>query len=157
MKQESDSIFTDPAAAPSLISLINTLVHCHIDNELEKAGADGLTSSHGHILAVLYQSGPMPMGRIAALIGRSKGTLTVLADKLERLGYIERASSEKDCRGKVLRLTDTGMAFKDRFCELSDGLNRRLWEDISPAEQAKFMRLLDKIRTNMSTAGKEAE
>ncbi len=149
-------VFTDPAAAPNLISLISALVHCHIDSELEKAGADGLTSSHGHILAALYRFGPMPMGRIAAIIGRSKGTLTVLTDKLEKLGYIERTASGKDCRCKTLRLTDKGLSFKDDFIALSIGLNQRFWKGISQSEQDELMRLLGKIRSNMSS-GEEAK
>ncbi|MBO4317003.1 MAG: MarR family transcriptional regulator [Mailhella sp.] len=155
MNQDTNTASPAPDEAPNIISMINGLVHCHIDNELEKAGAAGLVSSHGLILAALYRFGPMPMGRIAALIGRSKGTLTVLADKLEKLGYIERSASVKDCRGKVLRLTEKGMAFKKNFSLLSEGLNHRFWHGMSPAEQAEFMRLLAKIRTNMSARRKE--
>ena len=80
----------NPTLAPNLISRIRHGLHRFLKQELNRAGLPGMVPSHGLILGCLYSEDHLPMNRIARLIGRRKSTLTVLADKLENRGYIQR-------------------------------------------------------------------
>ncbi len=78
----------------SLVSKIHEKGNRFIIEELKNNGAEGLASSHGDILVCLYKNGKMTMKDIANSIHRTKPTVTVLVDKLEKLGYLKRENYE---------------------------------------------------------------
>jgi DNA-binding MarR family transcriptional regulator len=82
----------------SLISKIHEKGNRFIIEELKKNGAEGLVPSHGDILVCLYSQDKMTMKDIADKIHRTRPTVTVLVDKLEKLGYLKREVSQKDNR-----------------------------------------------------------
>lgn len=98
----------NPTLAPNLISRIRHGLHRFLKQELNRAGLPGMVPSHGLILGCLYSEDHLPMNRIARLIGRRKSTLTVLADKLENRGYIQRGASAEDNRVRQVSLTAKG-------------------------------------------------
>ncbi|MFI6579028.1 MarR family winged helix-turn-helix transcriptional regulator [Nocardiopsis sp. NPDC050513] len=53
----------------------------------------------------------LPMSRLAREVSLSTGGFTKLADRLEREGYLERASCDSDRRVVYATLTDAGLAF----------------------------------------------
>ena len=69
----------------ALISRIHEKGNRFITEQLKKNGIDGLVPSHGDILAVLYKYQKSTMKDIADRIHRTKPTVTVLVDKLEKL------------------------------------------------------------------------
>lgn len=78
----------------SLVSKIHEKGNRFIIEELKNNGAEGLAPSHGDILVCLYKNGKMTMKDIANSIHRTKPTVTVLVDKLEKLGYLKRENYE---------------------------------------------------------------
>ena len=81
-----------------LIGRIRFLAHRRISQELERLGHPGLVPSHGSILNKLYELGPLPMNRLARIIGRRKNTVTTLVRKLEDTDYVRRMPSPQDAR-----------------------------------------------------------
>ena len=67
----------------SLISRVRELANKLIADQLDQRGVTGIVSSHGDILVQLYRNGPLPMNRLASLIGRKKNTLTVSGRQAE--------------------------------------------------------------------------
>lgn len=129
----------------SLVSKIHEKGNRFIIQELEKNGATGLVPSHGDILFCLYKNGKMTMKDIADSIHRTKPTVTVLTNKLEKLGYLKREISENDSRCTNLVLTKKGEDFKATFEKISKELNEMLYKNLSKNEIETLEKLLTKI------------
>ena len=80
------------------IAALRNRINAFILDRLAEEGVEKLTPSHGAVLAALYRDGPQPMKAICARVRRDKSTLTVLARKLEALGYIGREADKNDSR-----------------------------------------------------------
>ena len=129
----------------SLISKIHEKGNRLIIEELKRNGADGLVPSHGDILVCLYQNDKMTMKEIADKINRTRPTVTVLVDKLEKLGYIKREVSEKDNRYTYIYLTKKGQEFKPVFEQISNDLTDMLYKNLSDKEADILEELLKRI------------
>ena len=129
----------------SLASKIHEKGNRFIIEELKNNGAEGLAPSHGDILVCLYQNGKMTMKDIADYIHRTKPTVTVLVDKLEKLGYLKREASDKDNRYTYVILTQKGEDFKATFEKISNDLNKMLNKNLSNKEVEILEELLQKM------------
>ena len=129
----------------SLVSKIHEKGNRFIVEELKNNGAEGLVPSHGDILVCLYKNGKMTMKDIANSIHRTKPTVTVLIDKLEKLGYLKREDSDEDSRSTNIVLTQKGVDFKVIFEKISNELNKMLYKNLSPEESELIEKLLRKV------------
>ena len=129
----------------ALISKIHDKGNRLIIEELKRNGADGLVPSHGDILVCLYQNDKMTMKEIADKIHKTRPTVTVLVDKLEKLGYIKREVSEKDNRYTYIYLTKKGQEFKPVFEQISNDLTDMLYKNLSDKEADILEELLKRI------------
>ena len=129
----------------SLVSKIHEKGTRFIIEELKNNGAEGLVPSHGDILVCLYKNGKMTMKDIANCIHRTKPTVTVLVDKLEKLGYLKRETSDEDSRSTNIVLTQKGKDFQATFEKISEELNKMLYKNLSPEESELIEKLLRKV------------
>ena len=129
----------------SLISKIHEKGNRFIIEELKKNGAEGLVPSHGDVLVCLYSQDKMTMKDIADKIHRTRPTVTVLVDKLEKLGYLKREVSQEDSRYTYIVLTKKGNDFKPIFEKISKDLNNMLYKNLSKEEAESLENLLQKI------------
>ena len=129
----------------SLVSKIHEKGNRFIIEELKNNGAKGLAPSHGDILVCLYKNGKMTMKDIADSIHRTKPTVTVLIDKLEKLGYLKRVASDEDSRFTNIVLTQKGEDFKVIFEKISKDLNKMLYKNLSLEESELIEKLLRKV------------
>ena len=133
----------------SLISKIHESANQIIVAQLNINGVKGFVPSHGDILAVLYANNKTTMKDIADKIHRTRPTVTVLVDKLEKLGYVKRVISDKDSRYTFIELTQKGQDFKPIFEKISNNLNEKLYKNISEKEYQMLENLLDKVLKNI--------
>ena len=133
------------SAILSLISKIHEKGNRFIIEELKNNGVEGLVPSHGDILVCIYKNNKMTMKDIANCIHRTKPTVTVLVDKLEKLGYLKRAASDKDSRSTYVILTQKGEDFKATFDQISNNLNKMLNKNLSENEVKLLEELLKKM------------
>lgn len=132
----------------SLIAKIHEKGNRFIVEQLEKNGASGLVPSHGDILALLYSqssSGSLPMKEIAEKIHKTKATVTVLIDKLEKMDFVKRESSPTDSRYTYVSLTEKGKAFQEVFNNISEELNIMLHKNLTHEETDLLESLLQKM------------
>jgi len=61
-----------------------------------------------HVLHLLEPGRPLPMGRLAGMLGCHASNVTGLVDRLEARGVVQRRPSADDRRIKVLDLTAEG-------------------------------------------------
>lgn len=65
----------------------------------------GLHITDHKCLDFIYQYGAMPAGRLAELTGLTTGAVTGVIDRLEKAGYVRRASDPKDRRRTIVEPT----------------------------------------------------
>jgi DNA-binding MarR family transcriptional regulator len=133
----------------SLISKINETGNKFILEKLKENNVKGLVPSHGDILICLYNNDRITMKDIAQKINKTRPTVTVLIDKLEKLGFVKREISNTDNRYTYISLTQKGKEFKTLFIKISEELNNRLYKNLSDKDAEIFEKILEKIITNM--------
>ncbi len=131
--------------ALSLISKIKEKGNRFIIEQLKENGIEGLVPSHGDILAVLYKDNKSTMKDIADKINRTKPTVTVLVDKLEKLGFVKREKSSDDSRITYILLTKKAEKFKPIFEKISEDLNKLLYKNLTKTEGEILDKLLEKM------------
>ena len=129
----------------ALVSKIHEKGNRFIVEQLKKNGADGFVPSHGDILVCLYEQNKITMKDIADKIHRTRPTVTVLVDKLEKLGYLKREISQEDSRYTYITLTKKGQDFKPIFEKISKDLNNILYKNLTEQESNILDNLLQKI------------
>lgn len=129
----------------SLISKIHEKGNKFILQELNSNGITELVPSHGDILAMLYQHSKLTMKEIAEKIHRSKPTVTILVNKLEKFGFVKREKSSEDSRITYIMLTSKSKDFKPIFEKISNDLNKMLFKNLANNEVQLLGELLEKM------------
>jgi DNA-binding MarR family transcriptional regulator len=76
---------------------------------LPASGAEfDLSPAQCHVLHLIEPGRPLPMRRLADTLSCDASNVTGLVDRLESRGLVQRQSSARDRRVKVLQLTPTG-------------------------------------------------
>jgi MarR family transcriptional regulator, 2-MHQ and catechol-resistance regulon repressor len=110
----------------------------------------GLTFSQFGALEALYHLGPMCLGELARKILRSGGNLTLVANNLERNGWVRRIPSPEDRRVKRLELTPKGKSLIEKaFAEHAKNLTKQL-NILTQSEQRELGRIAKKLGIQMA-------
>lgn len=135
----------DPAQASEASELAEALytvmpiVVSHVTERLEEFGMN-----HTDYWALRSVDGPMPMKDLAQCMNIDPSSVTLVADRLEDLGLIERQQHPTDRRVKNLVLTPLGMRFKKTIpSKLWNGPNT--FSTLTDTERTKLIGLLTKL------------
>lgn len=120
--------------------------------ELEKIGITGLSTSHGDILAMLSKGERIPMKEISRRIDRKKNTVTVLVEKLIRMGYVRKQTSEADSRVTFVVLTAKGKSLLPDFNHISALLLEKTYRGFTNEEKKTLIQLLTRVLNNLSSS-----
>jgi DNA-binding MarR family transcriptional regulator len=131
--------------AASMIGKIREAVNKLIVSEFEKHGIEGLVPSHGDILAFLYAKNGLSVKELAEKIHRTQPTVTVLVNKLEKLGYVEKIKDEEDGRITWIKLTDKGIRLQPVFRTISDKLNDIIYGGLTEPQREQLEFLLEQV------------
>lgn len=131
------------------IAKIHEYADRFIIEELKKNNIEGLVPSHGEILLSLYQNDKMMMKDIADKIHRTKSTVTVLVNKLEKSGFVKRENLDTDNRYSYISLTKKGQDFKPIFDKITDNTNEKLYQNILDSEYEVLDKILDRVLENI--------
>ncbi len=127
--------------AIALIARIRDHVNKRIVHELEQHEVTGIVPSHGDVLMFLYREEALSIKMLAERVQRTQPTVTVLVNKLEKLGYVERHKSAEDSRVTMIRLTEQGRKLEPVFNQVSKQINEMIYSGLSD-EQAEQLELL---------------
>lgn len=134
---------TDTATLTQLIvefyEKLSSWEHCVVRDK-------GLTLPQVHALEILGTHNELRMKELAQRMGVTTGTLTVLADRLEKGGMIRRRPHTEDRRSIIIELTDKG---HELFME-HDELHNKLTEDITAKLSKDEMEMLALILEKMN-------
>ncbi len=133
----------------ALSSRVADSAHKFIINELEKEGIKGIVPSHGSILHLLYLKEQVTMKEIADFVHKTKPTVTVLVNKLEKLGYLFREKSQNDSRIIYIKLTQKGKELQPIFEKVSNALNEKVYKNLSAEEYESVEKVLQKVLQNL--------
>lgn len=114
----------------------------------------GLTPSQYNVLRILRGEGePLPILEIAARTVTVVPGITGLIDRLEQAGFVKRVRCETDRRVIYVALTDRATQTLADLDGPLIALHRKLFGHLSPAEVARLIRLLEKVRGPWSRGG----
>lgn len=132
------------------ISKIRDNINKLIITELEHNHITDIVPSHGDILSFLYQEkGSLSVKVLAQKVHRTQPTVTVLINKLAKLGYVERIKNDSDQRVTMVRLTDKGWELEPIFHQVSDTMNQRIYGGLTEQEQEQLEYLLERVYSKL--------
>lgn len=118
--------------------------------------ATGLTPSQLVLMQVLDESGEQTAGYVAARMGITQATTTVLIQKLESLGMVERRKGDVDRRQAWLSLTPEGVRV---LATTPDGTHSQFQREFSALqdwEQMMIIAALERVVAILGDTGQEA-
>ena len=116
--------------------------------ELKKHDLSDIAPSHGDIFNILFDGNAYEMGEIAKKIHRTKPTVTVLVEKLQKSGYVQRIKSDSDARFTRVSLTQKGFELQPIFEMISEKLNTLAYFGLRDEEAMLLEILLEKAIVN---------
>ena len=120
-----------------------------IGRQIGKYEEGCLVPSHAEMLYFLSSVRSLTMGELAKKVHKTKPTVTVLVDKLERCGFVEREKCSRDRRVYHIRLTEKGRAVKPFFESLFTGIEQRFFEGFSEQDREGAEKSLLRIADNL--------
>ena len=105
------------SAAGEAWSLMHRLLMAHRSRFLAVAAELELAPAQLGALKSLEPGTPMPMSKLAGVLGCDNSNVTGIVDRLEARGLVERRSSERDRRVKMLVVTERGADLRRRLVE----------------------------------------
>ncbi|QJB54986.1 MarR family transcriptional regulator [Pseudodesulfovibrio sp. zrk46] len=105
----------------------------------------GLTLPQVHALEILGTHKALRMKELAERMGVTTGTLTVLADRLEKAGMIRRKPHDKDRRSILVELTEQGQLIFEEHDELHNQLTRDITANLTDEERQTLKGILIKM------------
>ncbi|QDY82126.1 MarR family transcriptional regulator [Paenibacillus polymyxa] len=132
--------------AAALIGTIRDSINKLIISELESYGVEGIVPTHGGILMFLYQTDGLSIKELTQKIARQQPTVTVLIDKLVKLGYVERKKEREDSRVTLIYLTEKGRELEPVFETISNKLKETIYGGLKDEEQKQLEYLLEHVK-----------
>lgn len=104
--------------------------------------AQDLTLAQVRTLFLIGHEAPLPMGRIAEILGVSVASASGIVDRLERHGLVARRHRTDDRRVVECVLSDAGGRLIDEMSGSRVEMARRALSRLAPDELAEFHRLV---------------
>jgi DNA-binding MarR family transcriptional regulator len=114
-----------------------------------------LTQAQFSLLKLISESGERQIGEVADVLGFSAPAASKNIDKLERLGLVERRSSESDRRVTLLVPSPQGRQLVDRYEELKRTRLAPVLARFEPEEIGLLTQLLKRFSTALFQAENE--
>jgi DNA-binding MarR family transcriptional regulator len=99
----------------------------------------GLRERHMRVLLALSLSGPLTIGDLAAKLGLTSATTSLLAGELNRAGFLNRREDDNDRRRTIVSLPDRVRAPLEQVTNVKLAALRRTLEQLDPAAREHFL------------------
>lgn len=134
------------------IKTLDNMICRAVMNISLKNGMDQVTVMHGWIIGYLYKNQDRDIYQkdLESEFHITRSTVTNILKLMEKKGYIQRVSVEKDARLKKLVLTEKAKKIQcQTFTDIHDRLEKQLMQGISEEELAVFQEVLKKMKKNL--------
>ena len=115
--------------------------------EGEIAKNSGLSPQQNHTIEIVGDEGPIRMKPLADKLGVTTGTLTVMVDRLQKAGYVERKNDPDDRRAFNVVLTKKGKQTHQEHHAYHSKLAEDIAGSLSEKEAEAFVEALERINT----------
>jgi DNA-binding MarR family transcriptional regulator len=102
-----------------------------------------ISMAHLHLMTLLETHGPLPMSRVAELLGCGLPTTTGIVSRMEERGLVQREHQAEDRRVVTLRLAEEGAA---EMRQLQLGRRQRMATAVAHLSDEERERLLASVR-----------
>lgn len=113
--------------------------------ETAVAKTSGLTPQQNHTIEIVGNEGPIRMKPLAEKLSVTMGTLTVMIDRLEKTGYVERLKDPEDGRGFIIELTREGQKIHHEHHAYHLQLVEDIRHSLDSSEADQLLTILKKI------------
>ena len=148
----------DSDLLPPLVDRVSFLVHrinahlLRVTNPLlRKWGIDLIES---RLLAVLFERGPLSAGEIVAIMALPQSTVSHQTKRLEKIGYVSRASGKQDSRMVITALTELGREIASEGSEISRTVTDQIREAIGDGELELVRAALKRVDAMLAPQGR---
>ena len=132
---------------------VHTIVHRHLLRISPEHILLGISRPHFAIMGVLDESGKLPVSTIGKLLLIPKPQMTLLTDKLIKLGLVERLPDASDRRKINISLTDRGkLVLEEARVQIGDNIRQKL-SGLNTEEVKELALSLRKLREVGSKIG----
>ena len=117
---------------------------------------DQVTVMHGWIIGYLYDHPDQDIYQkdIETAFHITRSTVTNIVKLMEKKGYIQRVSVEKDARLKKLILTEKAKQIqRQNYMDMHNIVEKQLTKNISAEDLETCLRVLKTMRTNLENGG----
>jgi DNA-binding MarR family transcriptional regulator len=105
--------------------------------QLQTRAAAHTVSTHQANVLIQLETGPgLSLGDLALRMGVTLSTMSLVVDRLERLGLIRRARDRADARRVLVRLTPLGRRVRSERSLLDPARVEALLDQLTPEERA---------------------
>jgi DNA-binding MarR family transcriptional regulator len=104
-------------------------------SRLEGLGYVGYRRGDAAVMRALWR-GPLPVGRLGAVLGVTRQAARKVADALEQRGYATIERDSRDTRQLNVTLTPAGRDYARAVTAITEQLNREVAGRVSPAQLA---------------------
>ncbi|MFH2129681.1 MAG: MarR family transcriptional regulator [bacterium] len=115
--------------------------------EVAVARNSGLSTQQNHTIEIIGGAGRIRMKPLAEKLGVTTGTLTVMIDRLQKAGYVQRQPDPTDGRAFNVVLTEKGDAAYQEHHAFHENLTRDIVGCLDSTEQERFTDMLKKINS----------
>jgi len=112
---------------------------------MEETGAHDVTPVQFAALATVARQPGLDQRTLARTIGFDTSTIGGVVDRLERRGLMRRQPDPEDRRVRRLSVSAAGLQLLQAVLPAMRRAQQRILAPLSAAEQAQFMRLLDRL------------
>lgn len=119
--------------------------------EQDVVKSSGLSTAQMHTIEIIGHEGDVPlrMKDLAKKMGVTTGTLTVMIDRLEKQGLLQRKPHETDRRSWLIALTEKGEELFAEHHQYHLRLTEEITATLSTEEKMQFAVVLKKLINQM--------
>jgi DNA-binding MarR family transcriptional regulator len=114
----------------------------------------GLTYPQYLVMLVLWEHGELPVKKLGEHLRLDSGTLSPLLKRLEAAGLVHRERSARDERSVRVRLTEEGVALRERAAEVPRRIAAATGLDLTEIQDLRSR--LDRLTTALDTYGPDS-
>ena len=121
---------------------------------LRQSGIREISPEQARILNILWRVNvtgvpPISIGILARETQLSKPTLTIMLNRLEKNGYIQRIPSKTDRRVVFIERTGKDRHLEKLYVDIADKMSEIFYKGFTPKEIKQFENCLERILNNL--------
>lgn len=134
---------------PAALLLLNNIAK-KVEYSIEKCNTLAVSKNAKIIFYSLSQKEGLTQLEISEITRLKPSTVSIIINKLENDGYINRVHDKYDLRSFKVFLTQLGKEYTDSYIKKMQIEEKKAFMGIGELEKKKFLELLQKINTNLN-------